>query len=285
MEIIKRKLVPFLLGVITTFCTLFLYADTRSESKPQTIPPTISNRIFVGSIPIVSGLGKEAKCIDLIEFTAPAFVLGTTDKKGWLLVSYMGRHSGWIPVSTVTIDKKSQESLQVVATEPAESYTPPNNEQYIKSIRDITKNQGVQPFFVCFAHIPNAPNHQAAVYVDKNGGTYYVSSDTFRVANFVNGYNQIENAEKVSKPIGYEFLEEFAKNYLSENSLDFEKYYNELQINFHGKGGGYFPYAYIYTGYLYKPIDGLNHAEIQITFLPNGTIIGYSNTLDLIDVK
>lgn len=205
-----------------------------------------------------------------------------TDKHGWLLVSFMGKAAGWIPASTVEFNHDKYR-LPVVALEPEISYIPPNNDQYIEAIRDITENSEIEPFFVCFGSVPDAPKHRAAVYVDTSGGTYFVSLDTSQVVDFANGYDYIVNMENASKPIDPEKLEGYARNYLFGKSLKFKEHYSDMLINFHGKGGGYFPYAYIYTAYLYKPIDGVPQMQVEITLLPGGTIIGYTNTLDFIE--
>lgn len=286
MKITKNNFISFLVGIMTGVCVLFLLTDTLVKSASQVSmallsPNSVGNRNFMGGIPIASEIGENAKCVNGIDFQGTAFVFGMTDRRGWLLVSFMGRAAGWIPASTVEFNHDKYR-LPVVALEPEVSYIPSKNDQYIEAIRDITENPEIKPFFVCFSHVPEAPKHRAAVYVDKSGGTYFVSLDTSQVVDFANGYEYITNIENASKPIDYEELEEFARNYLFEKSLKFKEHYSDMHINFHGKGGGYFPYAYVYTGYLYEPIDGLPQMEVEITFLPGGTIIGYTNTLDFI---
>jgi hypothetical protein len=282
MKGIKEKLTPFFLGITATVLIFLIYTKNNTTPDVQQTPIKVNNLKFVGGIPIVSDLGKEPKCIDSVEFYAPiTHVLGITEKGGWLLLSYMGRSSGWIPASSVMLPNEgNQTNLLIVGTEPIESYTPPNNNQYVQAIENIIGIKEIKPYFVCSTYI-SKPQHIVSVYIDDTGGVYHVSDETFQVVKFTNGYELIKDSTAPSIP--NEELEKFAENYLSKNSRNFRKYFDELQINFLGRGDIYFSYYYTYTGYLHKPVDGLNQAEIQITFLSNGTIIGYINTLDFIE--
>lgn len=281
MKIRKEKLIWFSFGVATMMLFFYFYQQNNSTSEIEQFPLTLHNQKFIGGIPISSNLSNDAQCLDFIDFRAPFFMFGISDKGNWLLVTYRGRNSGWIPSSSNKfINEGSQTKPLLVAIEPTKLYIPQNNDKYIQAIQNITNNKEIMPYFVCTTYVLT-PEYKVLVYIDSSGGVYKISDDTSQVVAFTNGYDTIKSQTNPSIPD--EILEEYARNYLSNNSMNFEKYYNKLEINFIGRGDEHFGYYYTYTGNLYLPeaADGVNQKTIQVTFLSNGTIIGYRNELDL----
>lgn len=203
--------------------------------------------------------------------------------EGWTVQAgsqvYLGtltRYSKVVTSSTVSNAASWVQSDRLPAHLPAAAAAPQADyAQAIMNIRKATEQPDLLLQFEKIAPHPDAGLHQMVVFVDSHRNEYSVDMQTSQVVEFLQEHSP---ATSQAEALSLDQLESLASAFAARNSLYFQQNSAELVFSKMSKDGTTYAFRWEVPG----SMDKVEHPYLQVVICPDGQIIGFINTLDLL---
>ena len=247
-------------------------------AAPAVTPPTAVGKIFSGAgetmVNVRNGPGTTYERIGSLPAGVEVQVTGRSPNRDWLRVSAAGME-GWVFSSFVIVDGNTL-AVPCVSGATGDCGTadvPIGNDQAIANIRAMFDPQDLSLSFLEETNNPNADMRKSLIYMDEQGGEYWVDQRTLQVVQWIAG--QTENLGEVKTIAALRML---AKTFAMRQSPTFRQKSSLLTITESTKDGK--QYAFRWED---RPASGhVMPPFLLIVIRTDGYIQSYFNTLDVL---